>query len=237
MRVCSEIVPLALPMVEMLAKNPAAIILAGDRPAAVACRAAARDVRHDVCMVPDELTNFFTAAASAAGALVGLTFVAISVSSGRLAESADTQLYRLRATTSLTAFTNAFAVSMFALIPSAALPWVTAVVAVSGLSFVAGSLVSLVRVRGLRRDDLFEMLFLVGLAAIFVVQLVAGIALARDADATEVVQTIAGLIVAFFLIGIDRAWRLIGGPSMGLGDEVTKLFTVGRRDSPPLDRG
>jgi hypothetical protein len=24
---------------------------------------------------------------------------------------------------------------------------------------------------------------------------------------------------------------------MGLGDEVTKLFTVGRRDSPPLDRG
>jgi hypothetical protein len=182
---------------------------------------------------PDSYHEFFTAAAGVAGALVGLLFVAVSVTMERMEEQGETQIHRIRAATALTAFSNALTVSLFALIPDLNLGWPAFSVAVGGILFVLGALLSMLRL-GLRRPgELRNALFLVGLVVLLVFQLLAGLRLINHHGAYE---TISILVVMCFLIGISRSWELIGGPSIGT---VHELFVFGRTHRPgaPLSHG
>jgi hypothetical protein len=168
----------------------------------------------------DGFREFFVAAGGAAGALIGLLFVAISVAPERLVGEHAGQAHRVRASTALTAFTNSLTVSLFALIPGVGAGGTAAAVATVGLLFVAGSLVSLLRVRRAHPGELRDAGFLVGVMVVFVLQLWFGLRLLADDADVGALRGVCVLVVVCFLIGISRAWELIGGPSIGLRREV-----------------
>jgi hypothetical protein len=190
-------------------------------------------------VVPDSIHDFFLASGGVAGALIGLLFVAISVSAERLTRAdAHAQLHRVRAAAAMTAFANALVVSLFALIPGQKIGLAAVVVAAVGLTFVLAALLSLIRLR-VRWGTVRDAVFLLGLAVTFVVQLIDGAAVIAQPRNPGAVNTIASMVVVCFMIGIARAWELIGGPSIGLGQQVAAMIRAGEDtadDAPDGER-
>jgi hypothetical protein len=95
--------------------------------------------------------------------------------------------------------------------------------ALIGLLFVA----ILVSLAERRRRVMRDAVFLLGLTTMFVVQFIQGVDLVDRPNAAGAARTVAILVVVCFLIGIARSWELIGGPSIGVGREVTALVRGG----------
>lgn len=174
-------------------------------------------------MTPGSLHDFFVAAASVAGALIGLLFVAISVAHERLTAEDAQQSHRVRASAALTAFTNALTISLFALIPGVGIGWTAFAVSLVGIVFIVASLLSIRRVIESQPGAARDALFLVGLAVTFGFQLFYAVRLVSRPGNTSAAHTIAILVVVCFLIGIARSWELIGGPSIGLATELSEV--------------
>ncbi len=174
-------------------------------------------------MVPENIHDFFVASGSVAGALIGLLFVAISVSAERLRAEEGAQIHRIRASAALTAFINALLVSLLALVPGHKIGPTAVAVAIVGLAFVMAALLSLIRLNQVSWRALRDAVFLIGLVVTFVIQLIQGIDVSTHPADSAAVNTIAVLVAFCFLAGIDRAWELIGGPSFGIGKEIAAL--------------
>jgi len=186
-------------------------------------------------VVPADITDLFVAAASVAGALIGLLFVAISVAAERLArDKAGAPVHRIRASAALSAFTNALAVSLFALVPGHNIGPAAVAVAAAGLLFIAAAMLSLVRLHQVNWTTTRDALFLVGLLVTFAIQLLEGMEVIIRPGNAGAVTNIAILVIVCFLIGIARAWELIGGPSFGITHEVTALFRA--HEGEPADQ-
>jgi hypothetical protein len=137
-------------------------------------------------------------------------------------------VHQVRASAALTSFTNALAISLFALIPGVGIAWTAFIVGVLGLTFVAASLLSLLRLRGSRPGTMRDATFLAGQVVIFILQIRYGLALIARSDDSGAARAIAILVVVCFLIGIVRSWELVGGPSFGIFSELITLFRTRR---------
>jgi hypothetical protein len=180
--------------------------------------------------------QFFSACASVGGALIGLLFVAISVAPERVLGPNASDVHGVRAAATLTAFTNALTVVLFGLIPGFNAGHAAMVVAILGLLFIGAGLVRLYPGWRAGQIRLLDVVFLVGLLVVFVIQLIAGIGLVRDGRDGDDLQILCVLVIVCFLIGIERAWELVGGPSVNLPHELMVRLRARAESSSADDR-
>jgi hypothetical protein len=164
--------------------------------------------------------DFFVASAGVAGALIGLLFVALSVAPERVLGPEAEDVHEVRAAATLTAFTNALAVSLFSLIPGVGTGGVATAVSIGGLLFVIAALLRLVPLARAGEIRMRELTSMFGLLVVFTIQLVAAIRLDIKEPNHGALQTICILVAVCFLIGIARAWELVGGPRVSIWNAV-----------------
>jgi hypothetical protein len=171
------------------------------------------------------------ALAATAGSLTGLLFVALSVVRRPAAEAGRAVVQEIRAAAALLAFFNAMAVSLFSLVPGTNVGYPAVVLGLGGLLFTAASLRSIVASRaasGLRRQQAGLVIVLL---LIFGSELVNGIRVLVRPHSSSPVEDISYALAASVLVGIARAWELVGGHDTGMFASVALL--AGRPAAPP----
>jgi hypothetical protein len=160
--------------------------------------------------------ELFTVTAEAAATLTGLLFVAISLAPRHEATSHLGTVQQIRAAASLLAFTSVLTISLFALIGPNSCAYAALILGVAGITFTAASLRSIYESAHNRQLLRKQMGLILLLLTTFGCELGAGIALVynvHDATALTVLKTV---LVASLLIGVARAWELVGARDTGL---------------------
>jgi hypothetical protein len=174
--------------------------------------------------------ELFTAIAGSSGALTGLLFVAMSVAPRPA--SGPPVIQQIRAAAALLAFTNALAVSLFGLVPDTNIGYPALTLGVIGILFTAAGVRStwtsssdhLRLLRQLGSAGLLRQLgLMVLLLLIFGTELANGIAAVMDPGNVTPVQWIGYALVASLLVGIARAWELVGERDAGLLASIAVL--------------
>jgi hypothetical protein len=159
--------------------------------------------------------GFFEAAAGVSGTLIGLLFVAVSMARERLAEQGETAAHRVHGAAALVTFVNALCISLMALTPGDKAGWAALVVAVAGAVFIVASALALVLDDGVRWRDVPHLTYLLVLTVLFSVEFDAGLRFVDGGSEADASSTLSVVLVVCFLVGISRAWELVGGPPIG----------------------
>lgn len=164
-------------------------------------------------MVPVSYHEFFLASVGAAGAFVGLLFVAISIAPERTIQENAPVERRALAANAFSALLNAFFISIIALLPGTKLGPAAATLGAVGEVASLSLGIELLR----RRTTWRRLVFRTGLLVVGVVlygyELADGLSLMQTPAATRYVAAIATLLLGLYALGIARAWQLLGGRS------------------------
>jgi hypothetical protein len=173
-------------------------------------------------------TSFFTGAATVAGALVGLLFVALSVSPERLRGDTASIEHQAIAATAFTALVDALFVSLIGLEPGGGLRYGAVIFGALGLTSSCGLALRLWRARGIQQLTRRWPVLLGAIIAVYIAQLVTG--LIPMSPAGQASQTTT-FIYAMFGVGIARAWELLGLHGGGPLDLLTQGLAIRREGS------
>ncbi len=182
-------------------------------------------------MVPQQFANFFATSAGASAALIGLLFVAVSRAEGGGVFGSEARADRHAAATgAFAALANAFFVSLGVLVPG---------VNPGGFVLVVGAL-ALLNTLGLGRELWRRRLegryagrgalLVVGGLVLYGIEIWCGLTLLRDAPAEAdgpYYTVLALLLVGVYVVGLGRAWELLGAPQKGV---LAWLFSPRERD-------
>ncbi len=152
-------------------------------------------------MVPSSYLDFMITAAGAAGAMIGLLFVAISLRSDMLFGPNAPARVKTLAASSFTGLVNAFALALLAIIPTTNIGVGMIVLGVLCLYFTLR-----LHARATGRTP-FRLLVLTSLT--YAAQFAGGVALLIRPHISWIVNGLCYVIFASFVLALTRAWQLI----------------------------
>jgi hypothetical protein len=171
--------------------------------------------------------DFFLAIAGATGALIGLLFVAVSVSAARAMAPETRTDHGSRAASALLLFSNVLVLSLAGLVPGVSLGWWAVIGGVTVLAFAAATArLVMGSERGYRRQWR-SLILVVGLLVIAGFEIYAGVELVLHPNSENGLRTLDYVFVAEVAVGIARAWELVGLRDTGL---IASLATLARGD-------
>jgi hypothetical protein len=166
-------------------------------------------------VVPLSYHDFFAGCATVSGALIGLLFVAISVSPAKLAGDRASTDHQIKAGAAFSALVNTLVIALVALMPGTGLGEASIILAAAGLSTSAGLIILLYRERqGRIRPG--QVIVLAILIVLYALELVYGILLNASPRDVNQVGNLATLAIFFYLFAIARAWQMVGARDAGL---------------------
>lgn len=174
-------------------------------------------------MLTGPYQDLLPAIADCAAALTGLLFVAMTVARRHSPPDRPVVIEQVRAAACILAFTNALAVSLFGLVPGNNAGYPAAVLAVTGIFFTAAGTRSIFS-GPLPWRHVPQQLGLIALLLLtFAFELAAGIVLILNPHSTGAAGLISNLLVALLIIGIARAWELVGDRHAGIIASIAVL--------------
>jgi hypothetical protein len=181
--------------------------------------------------------DLFAAIATTAGALTGLLFVALSVAPRGGPVAGPPVVRQVRAAAALLAFNNALAVSLFGLVPGTNIGYPALALGILGILFTAGAIRSVLSSRSTRNQQLRQLGLIGLLLLIFGTELVAGITVLAEPASSVSRQVIGYALITSLLVGIARAWELVGGRDTGLTASIAALTGRTRAPQAAADQG
>jgi hypothetical protein len=173
-------------------------------------------------VIPEAYRDMLVAIATTAGALTGLLFVALSVAPRRQRDLGPLVIRQIRAAAALLAFLNALSVSLFSLVPGTNIGYPSIALGVSGIAFTAAATRSVMTSPATAARKRGQLGLINLLLLIFGTELIDGIvAVTRPVDKPPVL--IGYALVASLIVGISRAWELVGDIDTSLMASITAL--------------
>ena len=182
-------------------------------------------------MLTGAYQTFLTAVAGAGAALTGLLFVALSVTPRNRAATYPIVIREVRAAAALAAFTSVLSISLFGLVPGTNAGYPAVASGAIGLLFTVAGLRSILAspettFRHIRRQASLIALLLCA----FGFDIGAGVRLLAAPHSPGGAETLGYVLVALLLIGITRAWELVGDRDTGILASITVLAGREQRD-------
>lgn len=167
--------------------------------------------------------DLFPAIAECAAALTGLLFVAMFVAARHNPADRPVVIQQVRAAASILAFTNALAVSLFGLVPGNNIGYPAIVLAVIGIFYTAAGTRSIFSGRLPRRHVPRQIGLIALLFLMFASEFAGGIDLVLNPHSAGAAGLVSNLLVGLLIIGIARAWELVGDRATGIIASIAVL--------------
>jgi hypothetical protein len=167
--------------------------------------------------------DLFVVIATSAATLIGLLFVALSVSESR-ANTRPKVVRQFRAAASFVAFINPLTVTLFGLVPGTNVGFPALVLGASGLLFTAAGIRRTLELPFHHVVSSRQPFLVILLLLVFGFEFAFGLVLIVNVHDSSALTSMGDILIVSLLIGIARAWELVGEWNTTMWSSITLLL-------------